>query len=386
MNKIPKLRFPGFSGEWECKKLGKLLQFKNGINASKEQYGKGAKFINVLDILNNDFITYDNIIGRVDVDEETLEKYSVEYGDVLFQRSSETREEVGTANVYLDKEKKASFGGFVIRGKKVGEFNPIFINKLLKTSLARKEITTKSGGSTRYNVGQDILVDVELLFPSLDEQNKIASIFFLIDDKIKKQQNKVEALQDYKKGIMQKIFSQEIRFKDENGKEYTDWEERYIGETLKIRHGKDQKSIQVAEGKYPILGTGGEIGRTDTPIYDKESVLIGRKGTIDRPIFMNTPFWTVDTLFYSEVNIDYDAKFLFYCFQCINWKLYSEASGVPSLSAATVESIKYNVPQKEEQQKIASFLSLVDKKVEKEKEKLDSLNQFKKSLLQQMFV
>lgn len=106
MKKEPKLRFPEFSGEWEEKTLGDLLEFKNGINASKEQYGKGIKFINVLDVLNNDYITYDNIIGKVDVDKKTLENNFVEYGDVLFQRSSETREEVGTANVYLDKEKR----------------------------------------------------------------------------------------------------------------------------------------------------------------------------------------------------------------------------------------------------------------------------------------
>ena len=110
---IPQVRFPEFSGEWEEKKLGEILEFKNGVNASKEQYGKGIKFINVLDILNNDFITYNNIIGKVDIDKNMLEKYAVTYGDILFQRSSETREEVGIANVYLDKENRATFGGFV---------------------------------------------------------------------------------------------------------------------------------------------------------------------------------------------------------------------------------------------------------------------------------
>ncbi|MFO0268278.1 MAG: restriction endonuclease subunit S, partial [Cyclobacteriaceae bacterium] len=161
MSKVPKLRFKEFSGGWELKKLSQLLEFKNGINASKEQYGSGFKFINVLDILNNDFITHDLIIGSVDVDESVFEKYSVNYGDILFQRSSETREEVGTACVYLD-SKPATFGGFVIRGKKIGEYDPMFLNKLLKTDLSRNEITSKSGGSTRYNVGQETLSSVAL--------------------------------------------------------------------------------------------------------------------------------------------------------------------------------------------------------------------------------
>jgi type I restriction enzyme S subunit len=137
---IPQLRFPEFRGEWGKKKLGDLLEFKNGINASKEQYGSGYKFINVLDILNNDFITHDKIIGSVNVDEETVNKYPVNFGDILFQRSSETQEEVGTANVYIDKDNTATFGGFVIRGKKIGNYEPLFLNSLLKVREIRVDL------------------------------------------------------------------------------------------------------------------------------------------------------------------------------------------------------------------------------------------------------
>ncbi|MDQ1805009.1 restriction endonuclease subunit S, partial [Chryseobacterium sp. CKR4-1] len=187
---VPNLRFPGFEGEWETKKLGDILQFKNGINASKEKYGKGVKFVNVSDILNNEFLTYDNIMGSVDIDNTTHEKYLVEYGDILFQRSSETREEVGTANVYLDIDKTATFGGFVIRGKKIGDYNPIFFNNLLKTNSSRNSITSKSGGSTRYNVGQETLNSVELFFPQIPEQNKIADLLVLLNQRVQTQ-NKI---------------------------------------------------------------------------------------------------------------------------------------------------------------------------------------------------
>jgi len=115
---VPQLRFPEFEGEWVEYKLDSLLKFKNGINASKEDYGYGYKFINVLDIIQNDFITYDKIRGEVNVSKEIFEKNLVQYGDILFQRSSETRDEVGQSNVYLDKDNNATFGGFVIRGKK----------------------------------------------------------------------------------------------------------------------------------------------------------------------------------------------------------------------------------------------------------------------------
>lgn len=206
--KVPKVRFKEFEqdGAWVEKKLGELLDFKNGINASKEQYGSGIKFINVLDILNNQFIMYDNIIGKVDVDEEVVEKNSVTYGDILFQRSSETQEEVGTANVYLDKERRATFGGFVIRGKRIGDYDPMFLNALLKTSEVRKSIFTKAGGSTRFNVGQETLSSTIIYLPSLPEQQKIATCLSAVDELITAQQEKIAQLQQHKKGLMQGLF------------------------------------------------------------------------------------------------------------------------------------------------------------------------------------
>src|SRR5690606_31586394 len=158
---VPILRFPGVEGEWFELRLSELMSFKNGVNAAKEHYGSGHKFINVLDIIENEFITNDNIIGEVNISKSMFINNIVDYGDILFQRSSETREEVGQSNVYLDKNMPATFGGFVIRGKKIKDYNPLFLNFLLKTSVARKEITSKSGGSTRYNIGQETLSNIK---------------------------------------------------------------------------------------------------------------------------------------------------------------------------------------------------------------------------------
>jgi len=233
------LRFPEFEGEdWKEKKLGELLEFKNGINATKEQYGKGVKFINVLDILNNDYITYEKIVGQVDVNDEVIRKYSVIYGDILFQRSSETREEVGTANVYLDKKHAATFGGFVIRGRQTSDYDPIFFNKLLKTNAARDSITSKSGGSTRYNVGQDLLSSVALKFPFLSEQKKIGEFLTLIDTRIQTQSKIIQRLETLMLNVRDKLYAQKLRFTDENTKSFPAWEEKrldaFIGAELKI--------------------------------------------------------------------------------------------------------------------------------------------------------
>lgn len=256
MNK-PSLRFPEFTNEWEPNNLGNLLEFKNGINANKEQYGRGFKFINVLDILNNDYITHDLIVGCVDIDQETANKYQVKFGDILFQRSSETREEVGTANVYLDKEKTATFGGFVIRGAKIKEYDPVFLNVLLKTDFVREQIISKSGGSTRYNVGQEILSSIILYMPSLQEQGKIASLFSLLDIKISQLKRKKYLIEEYKKGLILNVFSQDLRFTDKEGKKFAEWEKMQLSDILfehleKNNENKIKEVFSVAKHKGVI--------------------------------------------------------------------------------------------------------------------------------------
>ena len=150
---------------------------------------------------------------------------------------------------------------------------------------------------------------------------------------------------------------------------------------LKIKSGKDQKQVECENGIYPILGTGGQIGKTNSFLYDKPSVLIGRKGTINKPQYMETPFWTVDTLFYSHIYEPNIPKYLFYSFQSVNWKKYDESTGVPSLSSSTIEGVDCNIPSKEEQLKVANFLSLLDKKIELQSKKIEDLKLFKKGLL-----
>ena len=162
-----------------------------------------------------------------------------------------------------------------------------------------------------------------------------------------------------------------------------DWDVKKLGEIAKIKHGKDQKQIICDDGIYPILGTGGEIGRTNSFLYDKPSVLIGRKGTIDKPRFMDTPFWTVDTLFYTEISSNLEPKWLFYKFQTINWYLYNEASTVPSLIGSTISSIKLSVPSLMEQQKIAALLSTWDIAIDNCKNIIEKISCRNKGLEQQ---
>ena len=172
-----------------------------------------------------------------------------------------------------------------------------------------------------------------------------------------------------------------LRFKEFNN-EYVKLKYKDV---LKIKSGKDQKQVENKNGKYPILGTGGQIGKTNSFLYDKPSVLIGRKGTINKPQYMESPFWTVDTLFYSHIYEPNIPKYLFYSFQNVNWKKYDESTGVPSLSSSTIENVECNIPSPNEQIKVANFLSLLDKKIELQTKKIEDLKLFKKGLSKYIF-
>ena len=202
----PKLRFKEFKDNWTLMSLNSLMEFKNGINATKDAYGKGIKYISVTDILNNNFITYEKIKGLVNIDNITLKNNSVTYGDVVFQRSSETIEDIGRANVYLDHNKVATFGGFVIRGKKKGDYNPLFINYLLQNSSSRKAIIVKGAGAQHYNISQEELEKIELYFPSIEEQEKIAAILCSLDDKIELNNKIKENLECQAQAFYQDLF------------------------------------------------------------------------------------------------------------------------------------------------------------------------------------
>ena len=163
------------------------------------------------------------------------------------------------------------------------------------------------------------------------------------------------------------------------------YEKLKYGDVLKIKSGRDQKQVECENGQYPILGTGGEIGRSNSYLYNKPSVLIGRKGTINKPQYMETPFWTVDTLFYSEIFDTCFPKYLYYSFQNVNWKKYDESTGVPSLSCSTIEKVDCFIPKKDEQIKVSNFLSLLDKKIELQSKKIEDLKLFKLSLREKLF-
>ena len=415
--RVPELRFPEFAGEWEEKRLGELMTFKNGVNADKSMYGSGYKFINVLDIIAGHPITHDSIIGRVEITEKEFAKNEVAYGDILFQRSSEVREETGQSNVYLDRDNSATFGGFVIRGKPIAEFDPCYFNELLKTASARKDITSRSGGSTRYNIGQESLSAVLVsVAPSLPEQEKIAGFLGAVDGKLGVLRDKHKRLERFKRGLMQKLFSRTLRFTRPDGTPYPDWEEKRLGDITneKLSNGVFNDPAKVGSG-YRLINVKDMYSEATIDPSNLSRIAIDESEFLSNKAEWGDVFFTRSSLVkegiaHSNVllsragDVTFDGhlirlkpdlsiivpKFLYYCLGADAMRRQFVARGktgtMTTIGQADFISVRIEIPHPEEQQKIADALSALDAKIAAVSDKITRLENFKRGLLQKMFV
>ena len=224
-------------------------------------------------------------------------------------------------------------------------------------------------------------------FPPLPEQKKIASILTSVDEVIEDTQKQIDKLQDLKKATMNELLTKGIghtEFKDsELGRIPKSWEMHSLKNICSLHYGKSPKGIEKKNGKFLIIGTGGVVGRTDSSLYQKPSVVIGRKGTIDRPIYVSDPFWAIDTTYFVETK-DVEMKWFFYRLNYENLAKYNEASGVPSLNRETIYSIKICVPPKNEQKRQVVILDKLDSLQQTLSQKLYQTQSLKKSLMQDL--
>lgn len=243
------------------------------------------------------------------------------------------------------------------------------------------EVSKYTAKSSVDSVRRAMIADMKIPLPELSEQRRIATALSDADRYIAALEKLITKKRNLKQGAMQDLLTGKRRLAGFSG----EWVELELGEALKVSHGKSQHEVESIMGKYPILATSGEIGRCNSYLYDKPSVLIGRKGTIDKPQYMDTPFWTIDTLFYTIINQDYHPKYLFYLFCTIDWANKNEASGVPSLSASIIERIEVILPPTfAEQTAIEAILSNMDAEIDALKAKLEKSRRIKQGMMSEL--
>ena len=394
---VPHLRFPEFHGEWEEHGLSEYLDFKNGLNPDSKRFGKGIKFISVMDILNNPVITYDCIRASVQATDAEMSSFSVENGDILFQRSSETLEDVGRANVYID-DKVAVFGGFVIRGKKKANYNPLFFRYLLSSPYARKRIIPMGAGAQHFNIGQEGLSKVLLNFPSIEEQTKIASLLHLLDERIATQSKLIEDLKKLKSAIIDYAinsldtnfakFGSLYEMAGEGGTPTTSNASFYDNGNIPFIKIDDLKQKYLTENKDFITELG--LQKSSAWLVPTHSILFSNGATIGEISITTYPVCTKQGILGIVPMQNIDVEFLYYFMSSSYFKkavsrIVTEGT-MKTAYLKDINNILCPITTKEKQQEIAKMPSTLNSKIDFEQSILKLFCSQKQYLLRQMFI
>lgn len=197
--------------EWDEFTLGELLRFSNGINAPKSAYGHGTPFINVLEVVQRESLHRRDIPGRVSLPQKVLGRYQVRRGDVLFNRTSETQDEVGLTSVYLGND-PVVFGGFILRGRPTTRrLDENYSKYALREQSVRRQIVARGQGGIRANIGQRDLRSVRLRLPEPDEQRVIAEALADVSKLGHCLELSLTKAESVKRGMMQELLTGPVR-------------------------------------------------------------------------------------------------------------------------------------------------------------------------------
>ena len=408
----PKLRFKAddgsdFSG-WEEKTLGELCApLTYGMNAAATKFDGENRYIRITDIDDETHALLPNDI--VSPSGELDDKYLVKRGDILLARTGAS---TGKSFLYHPKDGKLFYAGFLIKAHVLPSSDDYFIYSQTLTDRYWKWVKTASMRSGQPGINANEYASYSFAVPSLPEQRKIADFLSAVDAVIAAQQAEVDAWEQRKKGVMQKLFSQEVRFKADDGSEFPAWESATVGElftfvTEKNKDGHINNVItnSAERGLVPqreyfdkdIAVDGNTKGYT--VIRKGDFVYNPRKST-------SAPFGPFNIYERNEVGIvsplytcltPYDdemAPYLAWYFKTNRWHPYIVTHGAQSgarhdrvgMTVALMEGIPVLLPSLPEQRKIADCLASMDEVIQKSKGELAKWRELKKGLLQQMFV
>ena len=381
--KIPKIRFPGFTEEWEKQRLSNILEFEYGMNTAGKEFDGENKYIRITDIEESSRKFLQTKL--VSPEGKVTEKYRVKFGDILFARTGAS---TGKTYKYIDHDGKIYFAGFLIRGRVDKKTSVDFIFYLTLNYKYKSWINVMSMRSGQPGINAKEYGSYEFRIPKLEEQQKIGDFFMLLDKRIEQQEQKIALLKDYKKAMMQKIFSQKIRFKDENGNDYPDWEEKKFlniffsipsraYQIFKTEIFSNGKIPVVDQGKKKVAGYSNEIKK----ICDKTPCIVFGDHTTELK-YIDFPFIIgADGTKILRNHIANSTLFLYYLLLENN----VEQEGYKRhFSILTKKS--FDIPMIKEQEKIASFLSTIDFNIEKQEGILENLKNQKGVLLHKMFI
>lgn len=378
---IPTLRFPEFQGNWNIDKVGKLCDFiVPGRNKPKTFIGN-IPWITTPDIEHNGVVLKSK--KGLAISKEEAKKV----GSKIVPANSIIISCVGELGL-------AAINGIeMVINQQLHAFIPKdkINNRFLLYSISnQKRFMEKVATKTAVPyMNKDNCNSIPVKFPSIPEQQKIATFLTAVDGKIELLQKKKEGLEKYKKGVMQQIFAQKLRFKPESGNDYPDWEEKKLGEVADITTGSSNRvDSSLDGGEFTFFDRSQDIRTSSIFLFDGEAIIVAGEGQEFIPKYFIGKF-DLHQRTYAIMNFKESiGKFLYYLIDKNRHYFYSQAVGstVKSLRLPMFQKMKVLLPTLKEQTQIANFLSAIDDKIALVNTQLENTQQFKKGLLQQMFV
>ena len=386
----PQLRFPEFSGNWEevpfydC--LNDILDFRGRTPLKIGMDWGGGNIISLsANNVKNGYIDFNAEchLGSGELYEKWMGKVKLVKNDIVFTMEAP----LGKALLVPD-DKRYILSQRVVAFKTKDYIDNLYFIQLIWSNKFQNTVDRLSTGSTAKGINQKSLKKVFVNIPLKPEQQKIADFLTAVDNKIELLRQKQELLGEYKKGLMQQIFSQAIRFKADDGSDFPDWIEKKLGD-VSIRGASNISANQLEDnnGGYKIYGAAGHLKNIDFYTEEDCYVAIVKDGAgAGRIMLLEAKTSVLGTLAIIKAKQGNDINFLYWLIQTINFRKYVVGSTIPHIYYRDYQAENLRIPSLSEQTKIANFLSSIDTKIKQVGKQLNESKQFKKALLQQMFV
>ncbi len=376
--------------DWDVKSFDELFAFRNGVNADKSSYGQGIRFINVLEPITYSHIYGPEITGRVTLIQPVANSYAVQRGDVLFNRTSETQEEVGLAAAYLGTE-RVVFGGFVIRGRPTDQsLDPIYSGYALRSPIIRLQIIPMGQGAIRANIGQHNLKLVIVPIPPLIEQLAIAEALSDVDALLNGLERLITKKRNIKQAAMQQLLTGKTRLPGFSG----EWEMKRLGEIAEIVMGQSPSSTNYntkGDGLPLIQGNADIVNRrTIKRIFTSQVTKRGQAG--DVLMSVRAPVGEVSRATFEiclgrgvcAIRFPNDFLYHYLIYLEANWAKHSKGSTFDSVNSADVNAAVVSLPPIAEQTAIAAVLNDMDAELEALEKRRDKTSNLKQAMMQEL--
>ena len=368
MKNVPKLRFPQFTGDWEQRKLEDVVEFLDTMRKPLE----GAKRV-------AGPYPYYGASGIVDY----VDGYIFDEELILLSEDGANITDRNYPVCFLASGKYwVNNHAHVLKTKGGNE------NNFICNSLERKDYKQYNTGMAMPKLNQEVCRKITISCPCYAEQKEVGDFFRMLDKTITLHQRKLDQIKEYKKGMLQKMFPKdgesvpEVRFPEFTG----DWEQRKCKDVAPLQRGFDLPVSQMEDGDYPVVMSNGIGGYHSEYKAEGPGIVTGRSGTLGKLHYIEENYWPHNTALWVTDFKGNHPKFIYYMYQKLDLSRFGSGSGVPTLNRNDVHDAYVAIPQVEEQINIADLLTRLDETVTLHQRKLDAMKEYKKGLLQQMFV